>query len=192
MNERFRIHQTRYLYTRPLLAQLVLESLAHETELDRWYEWPQKATTFLFGAEARPLPLGALQILWKQYPALSFCPACRITNCYGLDFGGLLSIGGLHSVCTSCSGVFLCFIGGLGAMWNFLKERLDGSPFFVNVATFGGAHSGDGYLLLKELNIRNEMGELPSLNELYDEKEAVQVSVKTEKGKEEKLGLLMG
>lgn len=137
---------------KPDLAALVKAVIQHQGQLDPWLEFPQSTCCFKFGAAKRPLPIGALYLLWQRDERWrKLCPYCS-GDARGLCCGGFLSTGWFEFICVDCSGFFVEHPGGLGTARDLLKT-LDDSEFRVTGMIFGGASVSAGASLLKELNL---------------------------------------
>jgi len=110
--------------------------------LDPWLPFPQNSCSYSFGNEGRPLPIGALFILWDKWPKFTGpCPACGGTA-FGYGFGGLFSIGGVNGRCSVCGSLFGGSVGGLSQIGNLIRPMLAETPYFLKGSMFGGVYSG--------------------------------------------------
>jgi hypothetical protein len=132
----------------------VVRRLLKRPDLDPWLPFPQNATCFTFGPSGRPLPIGALALLWSGgWPWAQPCPACG-GQVRVISFGGLLSVGGGRCVCATCNASFFQPLGGLSSVAEELrKSPLVGSPFAPNLSLFGGSAGSDGFELLCALGL---------------------------------------
>lgn len=136
----------------PVAAE-VIRLIFERDDLDPWLAFPQRTCCFNFGEEKRPLPIGALRILWAAgWPWTSPCPAC-VETLHAVGFGGLLSVGGVVSVCTGCSRSYFQQVGGIATMAHLARELLLDSEFPLKNGLFGGAYTSDGSALLTALGM---------------------------------------
>lgn len=141
----------------PAFLAEVLRRLAtaDRKALDPWLPFPQNGCSYAFGRPPRPLPIGALRILWDEGPPFRRpCPACR-DQALMISMGGLLTIGGGRLICPACAGDFFQSIGSLSTVAEVLgNTRLAGTPFAVSRFVFGGSVGSDGAELLTRLGLR--------------------------------------
>lgn len=122
--------------------------------LDMWLAFPQNGCSFRFGHPPRPLPIGALFVLWAHgSPFTQPCPACGHTLRM-ISFGGLLTVGGGGLICATCDADFFQPIGGLTSVRRIVKAtRLDRTEFAPSRMVFGGAVSSDGAALFDAVGL---------------------------------------
>lgn len=138
------------LERRPQLAKIVKQLIERSAELDPWLEFPQSGCPFLFGELKRPLPIGALHVLWQNDPRWrQICPSCG-GDARGILCGGWLSTGYFEFICLGCDLRFINGSGGLGAAFGLLKS-LNDTEFKVSSGCFGGAYGSTGEALLRVL-----------------------------------------
>lgn len=112
---------------------------------------PQSGCCFSFGTAKLPLPAGAALLLWERDPhATGTCPDCG-GDVVATAFGGLLSIGGYQGICLACARPMFRWIGGLAAVSDHVRPLLNGTPWHLAGARFGGAIVGDGLALARAL-----------------------------------------
>jgi hypothetical protein len=140
----------------PALAEVIRRLLRPTVfaQLDPWLPFPQNACSFRFGRASRPLPIGALRILWDEgAPFSQPCPECG-DMARMISFGGLLSVGGGRLICTGCSGDFFQHIGGLSSVQMLVASTsLRSTEFNPSSFVFGGSVGSDGGALLKLLGL---------------------------------------
>jgi hypothetical protein len=136
------------------VAEALRRFLAHEGPLDPWLAFPQNSTTFGFGEPPRPLPIGALRILWAEgVPWVQPCLECGATA-HMIGFGGLLSTGGGFLICAGCGGECYQHLGGLLQVSEALAQtRLRGTEFAPSSMVFGATIGSDGKALLAKLGL---------------------------------------
>lgn len=136
------------------VAAEAIRRMAGRDDLDPWLAFPQGTCCFTFGEGKRPLPIGALRLLWAAgWPWTQPCPACDGTL-HAVGFGGLLSKGGTISVCPGCGRSWFQQIGGLGTMADLVRSSpIAGTEFRLGGGMFGGAASSDGAALLQALGM---------------------------------------
>lgn len=92
---------------KPQLAGLVKAVIQNQNQLDPWLEFPQSSCCFKFGEAKRPLPIGALYLLWERDKRWSKpCRYCQ-GDARGLSCGGFLSTGWFEFICLDCSAFFV-------------------------------------------------------------------------------------
>ena len=143
---------------KPAIAEvlrLLLRAVESGRELDPWLSFPQTGCCFSFGPEGKPLPIGALHLLWSEgSPFVQECPDCG-DKIYMIYFGGLLSMGGGSLVRVGCGQSWFQFMGGLGRVGRIIKETSIGeSCFHLKGGRFGGAFGSDGAELCKLLGAK--------------------------------------
>jgi len=111
-------------------------------DLDPWLPFPQNSCCYSFGEGGRPLPLGALFILWEKWP--EFTGSCSVCGgaAFGYGFGGLFSIGGVNGRCSVCGSLFGGSIGGLSQIGNIIRPMLKKTPYYLKGSMFGGSYPG--------------------------------------------------
>jgi hypothetical protein len=126
-------------------AQLLRGVLAHREALmekDPWLPFPQHACSFTFGKDKAPLPIGALALLWENWPAATgVCSECG-GRVFARAFGGGLSQGGVSACCSTCGRVHFRCVGGLSAVGEAPARILKGTEFYVATGIFGGTQAG--------------------------------------------------
>jgi hypothetical protein len=127
------------------LAKLIRALLARREEVlsvDPWLPFPQNCCCFGFGDGRRPLPVGALVLLWDRWTAATGpCADCG-GGIYARGFGGLLSIGGVVGHCSGCGRRHFRPIGGLSTVGAEAGRALEGTEFNITLALFGGVVEG--------------------------------------------------
>lgn len=114
---------------------------------------PQSGCCFKFGPKKTPIPVGALFQLWTKDPySTGICPLCQGTV-VATAFGGLLNTGGYKGQCLQCAAPMFRRIGGLGSVQHHVRPFLEGTPWYLSGAVFGGAISSDGKALAKVLGM---------------------------------------
>ena len=140
--------------TDPELALVIRATRQYREQLlarDAWLPFPQNSCCYAFGPGKRPLPVGALFILWDHWPACTGeCPRCG-GEVYGYGFGGLLSIGGVVALCVDCNRRVSRPIGGLTRVGKDVSAWLEGTPYDVSAFRFGGCFAGDRRALVDAL-----------------------------------------
>lgn len=138
------------------IAEVLRRMAARDwSSLNPWLAFPQNACSFWFGRPPRPLPIGALRILWDEgIPFSQPCPECGHTLRM-ISFGGLLSVGGGRLICPGCDGDFFQSMGSLSTVSQIVgATRLRGTEFAPSSTVFGGSVGSDGEALLAELGLR--------------------------------------
>ncbi len=111
-------------------------------ELDPWLPFPQNTCCYSFGADGRPLPIGALFILWEKWPECTKpCSACGGAS-FGFGWGGFFSMGGVVGYCSVCGSAFSKPIGGLSQTCAQFGPLLRDTPYFVKQSMWGGTYEG--------------------------------------------------
>jgi hypothetical protein len=129
----------------------VLQHREQLLRLDPWLPFPQTACCFTFGRDDRPIPVGALFVLWDRWAEFTGpCPECGSAG-YGFAFGGMLTVGGVVGCCTGCERHLFRQIGGLATVGRVVDAYLKGTPFFLKSGFFGGTQGSDGQELLDAL-----------------------------------------
>ena len=153
-----------YLPVRAKILRKLLELKQSGQSIDLWMAFPQNCCCFSFGSQDKPLPIGTLFLLWPTgWPYRQECPECK-NEAYMISFGGLLSIGGGHLVCPTCSSYWFQTLGGLGmvAMEYLNKSPIVGTEFKIKSSRFGGAFTSQGEELRNFLGLpeplENESG----------------------------------
>lgn len=136
------------------LLRRLLTLADRDGSLDMWLAFPQNGCSFGFGHPPRPLPIGALFVLWAHgYPFTQPCPACGHTLRM-ISFGGLLTIGGGTLICATCEESFFQPIGGLGTVSQVLRgTKLGRTEFAPSRMVFGGAVRSDGAALFDAVGL---------------------------------------
>jgi hypothetical protein len=120
----------------------MIQFRAQLLQLDPWLAFPQANCAFRFGIENRPLPVGALFLLWDNLPdATGRCSHC-CGEVYGWGFGGLLSVGGAVGCCVRCASRLTNRFGGLGIVAERLNGVLRDTEFHITTGLFGGSVDG--------------------------------------------------
>ena len=135
------------------LAAIVLAVVARRAELDRWSEFCQNNSCFLFGERKSPVPIGALYLLWDSGPPWRKpCHRCG-GDLRGYACGGLLTFKCLFAVCVDCERCFTeVHDGSLGSAYWWLSPLKD-TEFHVSGGSFGGTYASKGELLLNALKL---------------------------------------
>jgi hypothetical protein len=135
----------------PLRGPVIRALLEHRDWLlaiDPWLEFPQKATSFSFGAEGRPLPIGALFVLWDNASVMvGACPTCGDDG-LGFAAGGGLAVGGVSGACSGCHRQLWRPLGGLATVGRILSPFLEHTEFFIRAGSLGGTFGSDGAELI--------------------------------------------
>lgn len=146
---------------RPHLMRILRGLFRHLEDLveaDPWLPVPQAGCCFAFGAEKRPLPIGALDLLLRgDWLMRDACPLCsgwlmRFT------FGAFGDGGGVKACCLGCGRIYYHFIGGLAAVTKTLAWRLRDTPFAISGAYDNAALCGSRLPLwnaLRDLGVRS-------------------------------------
>lgn len=137
------------------LLRRLLARCERDTSLDLWLPFPQNACSFGFGRPPRPLPIGALFILWAEGPPFKQpCAECG-DELRMVSFGGLLTVGGGRMICSACDAEFFQrALGGLGTVGQIVNAtKLGQTAFAPSTMVFGGPIGSDGAALLAELKI---------------------------------------
>lgn len=140
----------------PVRGPVIRALLEHRDRLmaiDPWLAFPQTACSFSFGADGRPLPIGALFIFWDSASAMvGACPACGDDG-YGHSFVGGLAVGGVIGACSGCHRQLWRPLGGLATVGRVLGPYLEGTRFFIKTGSLGGSFGSDGRGLLVQLRL---------------------------------------
>lgn len=129
----------------PEIAQLLRGCLKFEQVLAQDHPWlpcPASVSSFSFGTDRKPLPIGALFLLWSNCPELTTtCSSCggRVL-CRG--FVGLLSTGIVEAVCVDCTRIYSRWIAGLMAIHRLIGPPLKDTEFRVCGGSLGGGFKG--------------------------------------------------
>ncbi len=116
-------------------------------ELDPWLPFPQRSCSYSFGEEGRPMPIGALFILWEKWPEFTGqCLDCG-GDAFGYKVGGYYDISGVMGCCSVCG---IGFNGrnpekdmmALLAQIRQIEPILEKTPYFVKGMKFGGSRGG--------------------------------------------------
>lgn len=138
----------------PFLAE-VLRRLAQRSpeSLDPWLPFPQSGCSYGFGRPPRPLPIGALRLLWAHgHPFRQPCPDCG-SDLHMISMGGLLAVGGGRLICIGCDAEFFQSIGNLPIVGGIVAQALQGTEFKPTSMVYGGCVGSDGAKLLRELGL---------------------------------------
>ncbi|MCC6334296.1 MAG: hypothetical protein IT380_09950 [Myxococcales bacterium] len=139
-----------------LRGQIIRALLEHRDRLlavDPWLALPQDHCCFSFGARGRPVPIGALFILWDSCAEMvGHCPECGDDG-YGFAFGGALTVGGILGACIGCQTHLWRPLGGLATVGRIIAPYLRGTPFFLKDGRFGGTVGSDGRELIAQLRL---------------------------------------
>ncbi len=129
----------------PEIASILRGMLKFKEELlalDPWLPFPQNTCCYSFGAEGRPMPIGALFILWEKWPESTRpCADCGGAS-FGFGWGGFFSMGGMVGYCSVCGSAFSQPIGGLSQTCAQFGPFLRDTPYFVKRSMFGGTYEG--------------------------------------------------
>lgn len=135
---------------RAAVIRAVLKISKSGEPLDPWLPFPQNSCGFTFGKEDRPLPVGALLYLWKEWHALTGrCPECN-GRVFGYGFVGLMSSGALTGCCIECA-TTACRRVVLGIFRGELTPILKSTPFNLKTYRFGGTFEGSRAPLVEAL-----------------------------------------
>jgi len=137
------------------IIRKVQEHVREGKRLDGWLPFPQKECGFAFGERYRPLPVGALLLLWGAgRPFVQDCPRCG-SEAFAIAFSGLLTIGGTRLVCRSCGSAFWDLVdGGLADIACYLNESpLGGTEFQPTGMMIGSSFPSDGKELLPAIGL---------------------------------------
>lgn len=136
------------------LAEVIRRLVERPPEsLDPWLPFPQNGCSYGFGRPPKPLPIGALRLLWNHgHPFRQPCPDCGAAL-HMISMGGLLTIGGGSLICVGCGGAFFQSIGNLATTGGVVREPLQGTEFKPTTMVFGGSVGSDGAALLLELGL---------------------------------------
>jgi hypothetical protein len=136
----------------PLIRSL-LEHRDRLLAIDPWLPFPQDHCSFSFGADGRPMPIGALFALWGSCSSMTGeCPECGGAG-FGYAFGGLLAVGGAMGACVGCHAGLWRSIGGLATVGRIIGPELRHTPFFLRDARFGGTVGSKGRRLISLLGL---------------------------------------
>jgi hypothetical protein len=134
----------------PLIRQL-LEPRDRLMARDPWLAFPQKAWSFSFGNQGRPLPIGALFVLWDSASVrVGPCPSYGDDG-YGFAAGGGLSVGGVIGACSGCHVQLWRPLGGLATVGRILRPFLEHTEFFFRAGSLGGTVQSDGAELIASI-----------------------------------------
>jgi hypothetical protein len=132
-------------------------------QLDPWIPFPQNSCCFEFGPHHRPLPIGALFILWDEWPACTgTCRHCQ-GFAVGCGFGGLFHIGGVSGCCSVCGAGWSRHMDGLVAIGHAVEPYLKSTPYYVSQWWFGTTAGGPRAPLFNALT-RLGATDLPDAN----------------------------
>jgi hypothetical protein len=124
--------------TRTLVAS-VIEHEAALLELDPWTPFPQVSCYGAFGDDARPLPIGALSLLWKSFASFTGrCAACGGRS-YGYNVSGILQVAGLGACCIDCGALARLSLGNGAQCAKAVASQLRHSEFYLRAVRPGGA-----------------------------------------------------
>ncbi len=133
----------------------VQEHVREGKVLDGWLPFPQKECGFAFGKRYRPLPVGALLLLWGAgRPFVKECHRCD-GEAFPIAFSGLLTVGGARLVCSSCGTAFWDLVdGGIAAMARRLNASpLGGTEFQPTGMMIGSSFPSEGKDLLHAIGM---------------------------------------
>lgn len=140
----------------PLRGPVIRALLEHRDRLlavDPFLAFPQSHCSFSFGADGRPLPIGALFIFWDSCSEMvGRCPDCG-EDAFGFGAVGGLAVGGVIGACTEarCSRQLWRSLGGLATVGRILRPHLQHTLFFLKTGSLGGTFGDDGRELLAQL-----------------------------------------
>lgn len=143
----------------PALARLVKVLIQRRGELNPWLPFPQSTCPFGFGDDSRPLPIGALFILWERDPRWRGpCTRCG-GDLRGLLTGGLLSFSWFEKICLDCEHSFsIVEQGSIGDAADRFRTKLQDTEFHIGHGWFGGAVKSDGSELQRLLGVSYRSG----------------------------------
>lgn len=139
----------------PLRGPLIRALLEYRDRLDPWFLFPQHHCAFSFGAEGRPMPIGALCLLWDGASEfVGICPRCGEDG-YGWAAAGGLAVGGVIGACTDarCNSQLWRPLGGLATLGRILTPHLQATPYSLKTGSLGGTFGADGQELLAQLRL---------------------------------------
>ena len=124
-----------------------------------WLPFPQSTCPFGFGDDSRPLPIGALFILWERDPRWRGpCTRCG-GDLRGLLTGGLLSFSWFEKICLDCEHSFsIVEQGSIGDAADRFRTKLQDTEFHIGHGWFGGAVKSDGSELQRLLGVSYRSG----------------------------------
>ncbi|HAA47100.1 MAG TPA: hypothetical protein DCE03_01195 [Synergistaceae bacterium] len=140
------------------VIRMVQEHVRKGKRLDGWLPFPQKECGFAFGERYKPLPVGALLLLWGSgRPFVKECPRCG-SEAFAIAFSGLLTVGGTRLVCGSCGTAFWDIVdGGLVGMARYLNASpIGGTEFQPTGMMIGSSFPSDGKELLHAIGMEIE------------------------------------
>jgi hypothetical protein len=136
------------------LDQRIGQATEGSSEIDGWLSFPQRSCSFSFGPNRRPLPIGALRLLWSAgWPFSQRCPDCG-GKARTIGFAGGLSTGGCSLICSECSARWFHRVGGLTTISDLVNGAALGKTEFRTAgAAFGGVVASKGEALLELLGL---------------------------------------
>jgi hypothetical protein len=140
----------------PVLAGLVRAIIERREELDPWLEFPQTSCSHWFGPQHRPLPIGALYLLWERDECWRKpCPECN-GELRGISCAGSIDMLQYEFICLGCERLFTerqppSFLLGCESL-----RALEATPFACTGGLLDGAHGSEGRDLLDRLGIEYE------------------------------------
>jgi hypothetical protein len=116
--------------TQTLLASVV-EHEAALLDLDPWIPFPQLGCYGVFGDDARPLPIGALSLLWKSFSSFTGrCVPCGGRS-YGYSVSGILQVAGVSACCIDCGARSQLSLGNGAQCAKAIASHLRHSEFYL-------------------------------------------------------------
>ncbi len=136
------------------LAQLIRACIRQEKrlmEIDRWLPFPQTSCSFAFGFDAKPIPVGALFLLWRECPDFTTrCAFCGGTV-RGYSCCALNAVGNISGCCDACGKPHTRFVAGLSAARDLFRPHLDRTEYQISRANADGCFPGPREPLFRAL-----------------------------------------
>jgi hypothetical protein len=119
--------------------------LRYRRELDPWLHFPN-GSCHRFGPEEKPMPIGALLLLWERWDFMTGrCARCGETI-YGYTFWGEWHQYGITGCCIGCGITYCRSLSGLERVNSFVSKHLDDTPFRLACCTGMAAPRWDIFL----------------------------------------------